>query len=330
MQKSARRIAPMLAAVVWIHLGAIATAAEVAEPAAAPSRWAADIDRFDEELHLRLLAPSDARSHWVRAGLDKTDIASQVTHFAAARGQAPQDVLYLASLGVACMTPTRPVLPECDAVDRLADWARRDEDNGIPYILLADRARQRKETDAMVATLDEAAGKARFDEYWGRGVLAYWDYVRAVPASYDPAAKAVAALNYASEQAVTWPTAVQALCVNARERAVDAVRAACGRLGAAMAQRGASWSARLIGYTVASRNAADAGVKAQIEGERVAFNRARTRCDDARHARFDGLESGDAGVRARDLSEADAWVRAQAQYGEVGACERLARGATRP
>jgi hypothetical protein len=28
-------------------------------------------------------------------------------------------------------------------------------------------------------------------------------------------------------------------------------------------------------------------------------------------------------VRARDLAAGDAWIRAQAQYGEVGACERL-------
>jgi hypothetical protein len=322
----------LLAAAAALASGAGAQTANVAsEPATpAPSRWAADLERLDEDVRLRLLTPTDARSQWIRAGLDKTDIASQVTHYAAARAQAPQEALYLASLAVACLQPTRPVLPECDAMDRLADWARRDEDNGIPMILLADRARQRNEADTMVAMLEEAAGKPRFDEYWGRGVLAYWDYLRALTLPYDPAAKAVAALNYATEQSVTWPTAMQAMCANPRQPASDALRTACGRLGTALTQRGASWSARLIGTAVANRNAGDARAQTQIEASRASVTRVRARCDDARRARFDELESADAAVRARELAAGDAWVRAQAQYGEVGACERLVSLATRP
>ena len=36
----------------------------------------------------------------------------------------------------------QPALPECDAIDRLADWATRDNDNGVPLLLLAERARR--------------------------------------------------------------------------------------------------------------------------------------------------------------------------------------------
>ena len=74
----------------------------------------------------------------------------------------------------------------------------------------------------------------------------------------------------------------------------------------------------------------DARAQAQMESSRSTVNRTRARCDDARRARFEDLESGDAAVRTRELSAGDAWVRAQAQYGEVSACERLAGGATRP
>jgi hypothetical protein len=223
------------------------------------------------------------------------------------------------------------VLPECDAVDRLADWARRDEDNGVPSILLADRARRRGERDKMLEHLAEAAEKPRFDEYWSQGALTLWDYFRDARLEYDPAARAFAAIEYASELPVTWPTALQGLCANPRERGVEPVRAACARLGDALAQRASSWTGRLIGVTLAYRNAPDAQGQARAEASRNATNRLRARCEDVRRLRADGLESADAALRAREIAASDAWIRAQARYGEVVACERLASGgATRP
>lgn len=290
-----------------------------------PSRWAADLERIDEDVRLRLLTPNDPRGNYIRGALDKTDIASQVAHLAVARSTAPQEKLYLAALAAACLTPTQPTLPDCDAVDRLADWARRDEDNGVPAILLANRARQHGETDAMVAHLAEAAEKPRFDEYWGRGVLAFWDYFRAAPLPFDPAAKAVAALTYATEQPVPWPTAMQAMCATGRDRASDALRSACANLGNALAARASTWAGRLTGVAVALRNTPDPAAQSRIEASRTDSNGLRARCDDARRSHFDGLESPDAAVRTRELAAADAWVRAQADAGEIGACERLMR-----
>ena len=292
--------------------------------APAPSRWAADLERLDEDVRLRLLTPNDPRGNYIRGALDKTDIASQVAHFAAARAAAPQEKLYLAALAGACLIPTQPTLPDCDAVDRLADWARRDEDNGVPAILLANRARQHGDIDAMVADLREAAGKPRFDEYWGRGVLAFWDYFRNVSLPFDPAAKAVAALTYATEQPVTWPAALQVMCAGALGRGNEAVRAACADLGSALAARASTWAGRLTGVAVAYRNVPPAQ-QARIESSRSEAGRLRARCDDARRGRFDGLESADAAARTHDLALGDAWVRNQAEVGEIGACERLLR-----
>jgi len=326
-----RRAAVLLLAAFGMHCAvALAQGAEARDPASTqPSRWSADFDRIDDEVRLALLSPSDPRANWVRASLDKTDIASQATHYTAARTAVPQDKLYLASLATACLTPTLPVLPECDAVDRLADWARRDEDNGIPEILLADRARRRGERDAMVDYLAEAAGKPRFDDYWAQGALALWDYFRDSKLPYDPAARAFAALEYASELPVTWPTALQNICVSPREPLADTLRAACARVGDALASRASSWTGRLVGVVLATRNSPDAQVKSKAEASRDDANRLRARCEDARKARVDGIESPDAAQRTRDLAAIDDWIRQQARYGEVGACERLAAGSAR-
>jgi hypothetical protein len=88
-----------------------------------------------------MLTANDPRSNWIAGQLDRGDIEAQVRHFAAARVAAPDNRLYLASLATACLEPVQPRLPECDSVDRLADWATRDTDNGSPALLLAERAR---------------------------------------------------------------------------------------------------------------------------------------------------------------------------------------------
>jgi len=133
--------------------------------AAPPSRWAPDAARVDEQIRFRVLSADDPRSHWIAGLFDTTDIASKVRNYATARVAAPQETLYIASLALACLQPVQPALPECDAVDRLADWATRDADNGLPTMLLAARASKRGDNDGTIAYLELAATKPRFDEY---------------------------------------------------------------------------------------------------------------------------------------------------------------------
>src|SRR5262245_54678020 len=166
-------------------------AAHLADPAApAPSRWAAEVAQIDAELQMRSLVIDDPRGHWVAGHLDTTDPAAQVKHYAAARVAAPRDNLYLASLALACQQPVPPTVPECDAVDRLADWATRDADNGAPLLLLAAKAARRGNNDAAVAYLEQAATKPRLDDYGLRGALVFWEYVMTMPVEVDRAAKA--------------------------------------------------------------------------------------------------------------------------------------------
>src|SRR5207253_2706197 len=169
---------------------------------APPSRWAADAGGLDEQIRLRLLSADDPRSHWIAGQFDATDIASRVKHYAAARTSAPQENLYLASLAMACLQPVQPTLPECDAVDRLADWATRDSDNGLPTMLLAARASKRGDNDATIAYLELAAGKPRVHEYSSRGWLEYWQYVMTFPVDIDRAAKAELAAGYGAAQSL--------------------------------------------------------------------------------------------------------------------------------
>ena len=127
-------------------------------------------------------ADGDQSARIVGAGqLDAGDAGARVSAYAQARTQAPSEMVYLTSLALACLEPVQPRWPECDATDRLADWATRDVDNGVPMLLLADRARQRNNAPQMAAFLDEAAVRPRFDDYWARGALLLWEEVRALP-----------------------------------------------------------------------------------------------------------------------------------------------------
>jgi len=183
------------------------TGAEVRGGEAPASRWQAELERLDADLRLRLLTANEPRTAWLAGDLETTDIEAQVRHFADARIAAPDERLYLASLGVACLQPVRPSLAPCDAVDRLADWARRDGDNGVPMLLLAGRARQRGEADLAASFVEQAARAPRFDDYWSQGAARWWSYLRAYDAGVDPAAKAKAAANYASMRDLAWARA---------------------------------------------------------------------------------------------------------------------------
>ncbi|MEO5764614.1 MAG: hypothetical protein ABIR52_04835 [Casimicrobiaceae bacterium] len=319
----AARAAAAAAVAALSTWSAPAAAAQLSDPAApAESRWAGDVARLDAELQMRALVIDDPRGHWVAARFDATDPASQVRHYAAARAAAPRETLYLASLAIACQQPVQPSLPECDAVDRLADWATRDADNGVPLLLLASKAARRGNNEMAVAYLEQAAAKPRMDDYSARGALALWDYVMAMPTAVERAAKAEAAAAYAAEQPRIVTTGLAGACGGTT--LPDTRKAACAQLGAALAERGTTFTARAAGATIAERTASDPAAVARSRTRQAANDALRARCAALDLDTQQGAESADATVRAVALAAWDARVRANAATGEVAACAQRA------
>jgi hypothetical protein len=228
------------------------------------------------------------------------------------------------------MQPVRPPLPECASVDRLADWATRDRDNGWPSLLLADRARQHGNADSALAYLQQAAAQPRFVEYWEAGSLEIWEAVRAAPGEGEDAARLELAVMYAMARSLAWPNAARGTCMGSPERAV-AVRAACADLGAAMHERGSTWMSRLIGARMVVANAASAGSKSVAEGKLSSVRGQIAACSRSTGSILDGVEAADAATRAKSVAAWDAWLRREAAVGEARACEeRVAATSTAP
>ena len=304
------------------------TGLEVREGDATPSRWQSDLERLDSDLRLRLLTANEPRIDWLAGDIDSADVESQVRHYAAARIAAPGERLYLASLGIACLHPVRPTLAPCDAVDRLADWARRDTDNGVPSLLLAGRARQRGQSDAVASYVEQAAGAPRFDDYWSQHSQRWWDYLRAVDVGIDAAAKAAAAAKYGSMNDLAWAQPLRIVCAEGSARP-DRLRDACANLGQALMARGASFALRRAGARIAEINAPDAAARsaAQARGARILAMTAR--CTQLQPDFATALESPQPATRARGVEDFTAWANAQAQLGEVASCERVLAAAPR-
>ena len=293
---------------------------------APPSRWQAELERLDADLRLRLLTTNEPRSAWLAGDLETTDIAAQVRQFTAARVAAPGERLYLASLGVACMQPVRPPLAECEAVDRLADWARRDGDNGVPMLLLAGRARQRGEADLAATFVEQAALAPRFDDYWSQGAAHWWAYLRAYDAGIEPAVRAKAALDYASMRDLAWAQPLRALCAEPGQR-VPRMRIACASAGQALASRGATFALRRAGARIAEINAPDVSARATAQVRNARILAMTAGCAQATPDFAAALESSQPAQRATAIDQFAAWAAAQSEFGEVVACERLIAGA---
>ncbi len=312
-------------ALAGAFLGALAVCAplsaqQLAPPDAKPSRWQPEMDRLDDAFRARLVVANDPRSQWIAGQLDRGDIQSQVSDFAKARVASPGNKLYLATLATACMEITVPRLPECEAVDRLADWATRDTDNGWPSLLLADRARQHRTPDSMLAHLQSAAAQPRFVEYWEAGSLEIWEGVRAMPIDGEEAAKMELAVTYAMPRSLTWTNAARATCDGSAQRS-EAVRAACAQVGAAMRERGSTWMTRLIGARLVRANVDSTDAKTVADQALAAVRSQVAACARATGAILDGLEAADAASRARAVAEWDRWLRREAMVGEARACE---------
>ena len=308
----------MLATPAW------AQQLEAVPAEARPSRWQAEVDRLDDAFRARMLTANDPRANWIAGQLDRGDIEAQVSHFAAARAAAPDNKLYLATLAAACLEPVRPQLPECAAVDRLADWATRDSDNGWPSLLLADRARQHQNPEAMLAYLKQSGSQPRFVEYWEAGSLEIWEAVRAVPIDGEEAAKLELAVMYAMPRSLTWTNAARATCNGSVTRTAE-VRTACAQLGAAMRERGSTWMTRLIGGRLVRSNVDTAEAAAAADRALAAVRGEIAACARATGPILDGLEAIEVAARAKAVAEWDRWLRREAAVGEARACqERVA------
>jgi len=290
-----------------------------------PTRWQDALNQLDSDLRLRLLTANEPPTAWLAGELDTTDIQLQVHHYADARIAAPQEPLYQASLATACLVRVRPQLAPCEAVDRLADWARRDTDNGVPSVLLAERARERGEPDEAASHVEAAAAARRFDDYWSRGALAWWNYLRPLPMDVDPAVKAKAAANYASRHELAWTASLRGLCAEAGQRS-DRMKAACAKLGEAMMTRGATFALQRAGASIAEMNAMEPATRAAAQSGRARIIEATARCAQAQPDFATELESPVASTRAQGVEQFGAWAGAQARDGEVGACARLVAG----
>ncbi len=304
-------------------------AADLAPPVQERStRWQAEVERLDDAFRAQLLTATDPRSNWVAGQLDRGDIESQVRRIAAARFAVPASKLYLATLATACLEPVQPRLPECDTIDRLADWAIRDADNGWPSLLLADRARQHKNAEAMLAHLQQAAMQPRFVEYWEAGSLEIREAVLAMPVAGDDSAKLELAVMYAVPRTLLWPNAARATCMGSAER-TEAVRGACAKLGTALVERGSTWMARLIGARMVEANVDSPEAKAAASATVAAIRARIAACSRSTGPILDGLEATDPATRAKAIAEWDRWLRREAAVGEARACEERA-GATSP
>jgi len=316
---------PRTAIVLAVALAAVqalaqSTGSQMSEPAPPPaSRWAQEKEALDQALRQRALAASEPRDLWVAGQLDAGDPWAQAGALAQARMRAPGERVYLASLAIACLAPMKPLPPDCDALDRLADWATRDVDNGVPSLLLADRARARNNLPAMVAYLEEAAARPAFDDYRNRAAMLLWTAVRDVPGSADPAARAelAAALAAARESYVVGQ--MRNLCREGA-RLADNVRSACFAAGNAVAQRAANWPLRIAGAQLAERSATASDLAA-AQQRASDINRRAFDCAEAGNAITEALESEHAATRARAIAAWEARVVRAAQSGEVAVCE---------
>lgn len=319
---TARALARVLAAALAVVPAAVSAEAgsPLAEPSPAASRWSAQRAQMDDAMRAQWLVATDPRTNWLAGTLDADDPAAQVARLAAARVAVPAERLFVASLATACLAPVRPWPAECDATDRLADWATRDVDNGVPSLLLADRARQRNNAAALLAYLEEAAQRPRFDDYRNRGAHVIWEEVRALAGAYDPAARALLAASYGALWTPFATGAIDALCRDGRAP-TDAIRAACAAAGNALAQRAATWSLRIAGARLADRSAAAGPAQAVARQQLADVQRRAFECAEAGNAVAAGLESADMATRARAVAQWEARLARDAREGEVAACK---------
>ena len=304
-RRPGRALAVAVLAVVHAAAALAQSAAGGAEPAPPPSRWAGQVAQLDDALRAQWLVATTPRADWLAGTLDAGDAYARTARLAAARVAAPSERLFVASLATACLAPVRPWPPACDATDRLADWATRDVDNGVPSLLLADRARARNNAAAMLAYLGEASERPRFDDYRLRAAAVTWDEVRAAAGPYDPAARVLLVLAYGALAGGSAVDVVDGLCPDGRAP-TDAIRAACNAAGTALAQRAATWPLRVAGARLAERRAAAGPARDDARQRLADVQRRGHECVEDRNALAAALDGPDAAARGRAVAQ---WER---------------------
>src|SRR5262249_6529358 len=117
-----------------------------------------------------------------------------------------------------------------------------------------------------------------------------------------------------------WTSPAYATCLASTERS-EALRTACSKLGATLAERASSMLARRSGTSMLERNATDAAARSSAQSRQAELLAQNGRCGDL--VPRAQLDSADAATRARAVRDTELWVRTLAQYGEVAGCERL-------
>ncbi|MEO6564952.1 MAG: hypothetical protein ABIO63_02865 [Casimicrobiaceae bacterium] len=314
-----RGIALVLSLAAADLAGAQAAPALPVEAAAPVSRWQPEVERLDQSYRDRVANATDGRSQWIAGQLDPGDPVAETARYLRARSEVPAERLFLAALANACLEPVQPRPPACDATDRVADWATRDADNGMPSLLLAERARRRNNTASMIAYLDEAAVRTRFDDYWTRGAVVLWEDIAVSTAGADPASRAILAAGYMLLRGAIGGDLWRALC-HEPAGGNESVRAACYSAGTALAERGNTWALRLAGARAAERNAATPGETANASARVVQLQQRAQACAAQADTLAAAFESADAAMRARALTAWERRLQRQGADGEVAAC----------
>lgn len=291
----------------------------ITEPPSAPvSRWQAERDALDQAVRSRASTATTPRERWIDATWGDADPWARAEMLADARIRMPDEKVFMASLAIACLAPLQPLPAACDATDRLADWALRDADNGVLTLLLADRARQRNNVTAMIAYLDEAVAKARFDDYADRAALLLWEAIRDVPGTVDPAARVELAIDYGRAHVSYSARQIANLC---RDPAAlpDGGGAACRAAGDALAGRGATWALRGAGAQLAERSA-DPGTRAAARQQASTVQRRAYDCAESSNVDVADLQAADVTARARAVAQWEVRLRQAAQRGQAAVC----------
>jgi hypothetical protein len=304
--------------------GALAQARLSDDQAAAASPLAPVLERLDDALRQAVTAGDDAASHFLSAELSTLDLVGQARDYAAAAARDPAEPLYAASLARLCAVRAHPSLPACDTRDSIAYWASRDPDNAVPWLLLAERARQRRTPTAVSENLQRAAQATRYDDYAQRAAPLYYERIRKLPESPGSAIAAAATAQYLARGAGGMQTTLSALCGSARDATVDAVTRACLRIAALMIERAPNAVDRATGAALAAANAPTESGRAVAHARARDIAVARQRCRETVRE----LESLAASADARAQPAATRWVEDRAKD-EIGACERLAAALTR-